>query len=160
MFPQIKEFNKDIIKYHINKDAIDVDVNLPQNAYIKNTVCWVMRWEDENINKSCDGINGIQSMIENSGIYCTEEIFQNFRRQIEKLRKREEKCDIKISDYIENNYREKQLFYDPNHPTNKVIYEKGRQIMSVLDLNIVKNKLVDDEMDQGRYLYMDVFEKR
>lgn len=149
LFPQIKEFDKAVFNYHINKNAIDINNNPLRRSQVESAVCWVMRWEDENINKNCGGINDIQNMIENAEIYCKEEIIRNFQKQIEKLRKRENVCDIKISDYIEKNYKTKLLFYDPNHPSNEVIYEKGRQIMEILELNRKKGKMYDDEMDQG-----------
>lgn len=106
--------------------------------HIRDAVCWVTRWEDENINKSCENINDIRDMIEKTEVYCENEIIQNSRSQMDKLRRRENKCDIRISDYIEKNYKDKQLFYDPNHPVNELIYEKGRRIMKILNLDRIE----------------------
>ncbi len=77
-------------------------------------------------------------------------IVASFEAFITKVRKREEDWDIKVSDFILENYRSHQLFYDPNHPTNyflnyiavelvkillgkEIIYEKQLIINSCLD---------------------------
>lgn len=59
LFPHVREFNRDVFKYHINEGAINIENNSSQITYAKRMVCWVARWEDENINKSCGGINKI-----------------------------------------------------------------------------------------------------
>lgn len=41
--------------------------------------------------------------------------------RIQQLKEREDACDIKIMDYIEKYYLEKQLFYSRNHPINDVL---------------------------------------
>lgn len=49
------------------------------------------------------------------------EIKQNFRMYIEKMRMREQEWDIKIVDYILENYKKQKLFYDMGHPVNDVL---------------------------------------
>jgi hypothetical protein len=43
---------------------------------------------------------------------------------------RESECDIKISDFILENYKEKQLFYDPSHPTETLLCEMGKRVLT------------------------------
>lgn len=78
LFPQIREFDQNIFEYHINKDAINICDGLFEYVHIRDAVCWVTRWEDENINKSCENINDIRDMIEKTEVYCENEIIQNF----------------------------------------------------------------------------------
>lgn len=109
---------------------------------------------DENIiklNRNKNDIQEIINSIENEDVYDAEMIQKNFRKQIEKLYMRERKCDIVISDYILENYQTKQLFYEPYHPTNDLICEKGRRIIKLLKLEIdesvpVRNAIDDREM--------------
>ena len=51
---------------------------------------------------------------------------------MEKIEEREEKCDVRISDYILAHYKEQQMYYDPYHPTREVLHEIGRRIVSKL----------------------------
>lgn len=59
-----------------------------------------------------------------------------FEEEMQKLIEREKYCDISISDYIADNFQSKQLFYEPNHPTNELIMEKGRRILKLLNIEI------------------------
>lgn len=76
----------------------------------------------------------IADAINNTDMYKKEDIIKNFEHEMKKLKEREKNCDIKISDYIEENYRWKQLFYDPNHPTNDVIKEKAIRVLDILNI--------------------------
>lgn len=49
------------------------------------------------------------------------EIEDNFRMYINKMRTREQEWDIKIVDYILENYRKRKLFYDMGHPVNEIL---------------------------------------
>lgn len=82
------------------------------------------------------GIDDIVDMIQNKDVYSSEMILENFENEIHKLQERERECDIKISDYILDNYQKQQTFYDHNHPAKDVIMEKGRRILKVLGIEI------------------------
>ncbi|MCD8000738.1 MAG: hypothetical protein LUH21_26330 [Clostridiales bacterium] len=64
---------------------------------------------------------------------------------------REIDWDIKISRFIKTNYNKIQLFYDPNHPTNELIYYITSNLFSILSL---------DEVDLKRFniLKLDSYE--
>lgn len=51
---------------------------------------------------------------------------------IAKVRKREEDWDVKVVEYIENESRNKQLFYDPNHPCNNFLMYVSKEIIKIL----------------------------
>lgn len=50
------------------------------------------------------------------------------------LQDREKEVAVGISDYIEQRYKEKQLFYSPNHPINAVLIEYARRIIRFMGL--------------------------
>ncbi len=66
--------------------------------------------------------------------YKKERLEKDFNEHIAKMKEREAECDIVISDYIEANYQEQQLFYDPYHPVEVVVVEKGRRILNKLGI--------------------------
>jgi hypothetical protein len=53
--------------------------------------------------------------------------------RMEQLKERETYCDVKMMDYIENNYCREQLFYSRNHPINKVIKEESVRILQYIN---------------------------
>ena len=144
----LKIDNNAVLK-HMNDEAI-----LNREIKAKEwSVTWISGWRDrniENIYESGGGVNEIIDMIENGTMYSSQSVLKNFKDQIKKLQKREENCDIKISDYILANYTQRQLFYDPNHPTSDVIMEKGRRILRLLgmeinetNITIKRSKIID-----------------
>lgn len=56
-----------------------------------------------------------------------------------KYKKREQKCDIKIVEFIEERYKDKLMFYDIAHPVNEVFYEIAYRICEFLDVDISDN---------------------
>jgi len=90
-------------------------------------------------------------------IYNDNELLNNYNTTIEELKAREQKIfdnnfgvDIKISDYIENNYKTLYLFHTYNHPTNILLFELVRRILNKLGLpeigigNDIFNELLGD----------------
>jgi len=53
-------------------------------------------------------------------------------KSIEKLKEREQKCTIKISDFIESN-RDKPLFFTHNHPTMIITFELCNRILDQIN---------------------------
>ena len=98
---------------------------------------WMIGWHDDFIEKGLtagkDASNIAIEILENN-VFKNNEIRDNFNKRIDKLKEREKKCNIKISDFILDNYREKLLFYDPWHPTNYIIEEKCRRILDLLGI--------------------------
>ena len=56
--------------------------------------------------------------LEDPDLFSEEEIMRNTYNSFYELEKREETCDVIISDFIRENYQSKYLFYTPTHPTN------------------------------------------
>lgn len=75
----------------------------------------------------------VKSILEND-LYRKDDILDNFKKQMMKIQEREKNCSIKIADYIWENYQNIQLFYEPTHPTNALIIEKGKRILKILGI--------------------------
>ena len=63
------------------------------------------------------------------------------QRSIEILKSKEEKCTIKISDYIEKN-RNVPLFFTHNHPTMFVILELINRIFKHLEIGLIETDII------------------
>jgi len=58
-----------------------------------------------------------------------------FNISIEILKKKEELCDVKVSEFIEKNIRKYKLFLTQNHPTTCVFVHCVNQILAILGHN-------------------------
>lgn len=138
-FPQVEKGaleNYEGFLKHFAEDALGYRENhSEQKNAVKN-----IGFLDVNLNTIWNGlpVEVIKNKIENEIIYNKEDIISRFEREIEKLKNREEKCDIVISDYILEHYQQRQLFYDPCHPIEEVICEKGRRILDFLGIEIIE----------------------
>lgn len=63
-----------------------------------------------------------------------EEIIENFTNVIAKFREREKNWDIKIIDYIMENYKTRKVFYDAKHPTNLVMYQIAIKLLDYIGI--------------------------
>lgn len=88
---------------------------------------------------------GIEEIIDTLKGRCIseQEILCNFENEIEKIRIREQNWDIKMSQFILNNYKEKKLFYDHEHPTNIILEEIALQVLKILGICDVKVECTD-----------------
>ena len=85
--------------------------------------------------------------------YCNREdalnrdvIISNFKSNLTKLKKREDKWDIKLYDFIIDNYKFHKLFYDPGHPTNVIMKYIAERVLDILDCEF-DNINCDMQMD-------------
>lgn len=76
-----------------------------------------------------------------------DRIVDNFNNYIEKIRAREEKCDVKISHFILMHYHKNKIFYNVGHPTNFVMEEMWRQICELVGIEAELCSPVNDMMD-------------
>lgn len=61
-----------------------------------------------------------------------EEVQQECKYSLQELKEREQFVDIKISDYIEEHYQKRQLFYSVNHPDIYLLYEYANRILEFM----------------------------
>lgn len=122
---------------HLEQDAIDsATYGNIKSQRVRVTVESIGKrgsYIDESYQKGYS-VENIKKNILTDKVWDAEEIRENFFRQMMKLKEREKKCDIIISDYIEKFYQQMQLFYEPSHPTETVIAEKGRRILALLQI--------------------------
>ncbi len=94
---------------------------------------------DENIERMYLEGKSRQEIIDklcDDSLYDEDRIKDMFIKGINKILDRERECTIQISKWILDNYQEKQLFYEPYHPTNVLLEEMAKQCMHQLNLEI------------------------
>ena len=72
---------------------------------------------------------------------------------LNEFKKREEICDVKMSDFIEDNYKYKQLFYSPNHPFQFVLFELVRRILKFIGIRSESFYHLNDMLDENCFDY-------
>jgi len=90
-------------------------------------------------------VEEIQNYIKHRLVFSKEEVVENFNYIIEKFKLREKNCDVKITDFILENYKNYQMFYDLYHASAKVISEMTRRIL--IELGIENTKLSEQEFE-------------
>ena len=63
------------------------------------------------------------------------DILDNYNQMMEKIFKRDAYCDIGVADFIKDNFRELQMFYDLGHPTSIVLMKIAEKILERLDIS-------------------------
>ena len=74
------------------------------------------------------------SYIQKDNIYTPELIETNVTDSLGLLIEREKSIDVKISDFIIENWQKQRLFFDPNHCANFLILYEANQILHLLGL--------------------------
>ena len=59
---------------------------------------------------------------------------ERFNNTIDIFKKKETLCNIKVVDFIINNYRKKNLFLTKNHPTSYIFEHMLKQILNILNI--------------------------
>lgn len=98
----------------------------------------------------------ILEKIEKIDFFSEQEMKEAIQKSLAKIKDKEQECDVKISDYIIDNYDKKQLFYSPNHPIEEVLLEYLNRILtrlgyaqwkiSITDFNIYSETLKGQDM--------------
>jgi hypothetical protein len=60
-----------------------------------------------------------------------------FESSIQKLKEKENKCDIHISDFIINNISKQKLFFTQNHPTPFLFNYVSKKILDIIKINYI-----------------------
>ena len=87
----------------------------------------VVTWLDNGVKKET-----IIKYIADGGVYYKDEIISMWEMFKLKLDRREQAWDIKISDYILDNYKKERLFCDINHITSKMAKEIAIRILTYM----------------------------
>lgn len=131
-FPQ---FNEESYKYgDILREHERTSVSNPVYNYSIKGILGHRDYMIESMFDENKSTREIKNRIECDDIYSKEELEENYKSEISRLKKREAGCDIIISDFIEAEYRRKKLFYDPFHPTEDLLIEKAKRILECLNI--------------------------
>jgi hypothetical protein len=106
---------------------------------------YVDMYIDEQLSKGI-AVNDIGDQIKNGTPFSEDEVIRNFNDVIKKYSDREKYCNIKIVDYILDNYITHKLFWDYGHPTNYVINEMVVRLLHEMNLED-KVLCTEDEMN-------------
>lgn len=82
-----------------------------------------------------DPVNAVQKAVDaatDKSQYTQEFVLANAMASINELKRREEECDVTVSDYIEQNWRNDILFYSMNHPKRKVLSHIASNVLGLL----------------------------
>lgn len=85
----------------------------------------------------------IINIVSKKNFISKNDIDKKVKESFLKLQEHEMNVDIKISDYIENNYRKKQLFYSPNHPVEDLLLEYCNRILTYMGFSQIKYQQSD-----------------
>ncbi len=86
-------------------------------------------------------VAGMKKYITSLDVYPEEKVRSLFESCMTKLKEREQNWDIKISDYILENYQTEKLFYDDNHASESVMQEIGRRLCENLGIKDISGKV-------------------
>ncbi len=98
----------------------------------------ILGWQDRNIERMYmlgKDASEILKCMEDDDLYEAVDIKKRFDDSVQKLKKREMLCDVGISDYILRHFQTIQLFYDPRHPSNALLREMARRILTYLGID-------------------------
>lgn len=106
-------------------------------------------WGDKNIDKMLKGgktANEIVDTILSETFYSRDYIESFFSNSLMVLEEDEKKCDIKIADYIKENFRKEILYYSWTHPIIPVLIEIAKRICNVIEITDINfDKYCEDE---------------
>lgn len=93
-------------------------------------------------------INEIIKAYRDPNIFNKNQLWEQYNKFMEKLRLREKQWDIKVSEFIDSNKSEHQLFYDPNHPTNFFLAYITRKLLEILGISYINVDLESNEISR------------
>jgi hypothetical protein len=74
----------------------------------------------------------IVKKVREDNFYSSEFVSQNIEQTLAELGRREKETDIKIADFVQQNYQKQYLFYIPPHPANLIGFYVVNQILEKL----------------------------
>ncbi len=121
----------------------------------KNPFHGPFEYGDENINRMIDDgkdIDEIITCLTKDDFYSKTDVEQHMKTMFRMLEYEENECDIKIGNYIRNNYKEKMLYRDMAHMHTCLACELVREILEYLRMDTSEldemERLVNNETIQ------------
>ncbi len=133
-------YPKNIFQY------LNSDCKLVKISYYRFAGFWL---KPKYIPDRIDDINDINDIDNINDDINDDIIINNFTTSINKLKKLDNECDIKMFDFFQENYKNIKLFHDCFHPTNLFIIEMCKQITKIMKITFNENISVS-EIDHNR----------
>lgn len=106
-----------------------------------------MFWRDKLIDEAYAHCSTVAEIMEYMDKYCDDnylkiekQINQLFEKFWEKLKSREQGWDMKVSDYIKENYLSEKIFIDVDHPSGAIMELICKQLGNLLGINDIEDK--------------------
>lgn len=94
---------------------------------------------DVNINRMIREGKTADEIVEeltSENFYSEEQVQMHIDMVLRVLEYAEEGCDIRISQYVRENYRKKMLYRDMGHTSHSIVWEEIRQILDILQIKM------------------------
>lgn len=132
----------------------------PYNIFLKEYNNVPFPYGDINIINMQDKYSAkeIADKLSSDDFYSKEFCIKNAEESLQELQSREEICDVKISDYIAENYKKEMLFFTKNHPSNKVLKELVIRVFALCgeDVSDIDEKLAWENNGREIFIYPSV----
>ncbi|MEO0926654.1 MAG: WcbI family polysaccharide biosynthesis putative acetyltransferase [Cyanobacteria bacterium J06643_13] len=83
----------------------------------------------------------ISDLLHNRNFYTQEYLLAKVEESLAELARRESELDVRVSDFIRDNYQSHQLFYSQNHPTDILGMFVVNQILELLGFSPIQDPL-------------------
>lgn len=105
-------------------------------------------YPDANINNYLSqgvSVNEIKRRLNTIDFYSKDFLDAYCEEQLADFQKREADCDVKMYDFIKDNYSKRRCFHSFNHPCRFVVQELSRRVLTYLNMNL--DMLEEDSLD-------------
>ncbi len=132
-----------------------------KTAYYEDSPFYVTQWNhpirawqrrDSNLEKMISigmSTEEILNKICDCNFYSVSEIEKNFEYTIKKIIILEKAADIKISDFVKKNYRNKLLYMDRGHVSKDMLYEYAKRILNFLNFSdLIAEKVYSTTLEE------------
>lgn len=118
---------------HVIKIALlrAAELDFIVNSHNQDAIIRKLYKEGKSEEEICD-------IILNGEIWNKEEIQQKFMASMDLIKEEDEECNIKIYNYIVDNYRNKLVFIDAGHVSNDIYKEYIMQILNIIGIKYEK----------------------
>ena len=90
----------------------------------------------------------ILNEVTSQSFYNRGELIASIQKELDDFKLREATIDIKMGDYVADNYNKYLLFATSNHPTRLVLMELSRRILAALDFKDCEILCSQDEIQE------------
>lgn len=120
--------------------------------YIKIKGHGPFEYGDSNINRMMREGKNVEEIIQeltSDNFYSEEQVQTHIDSALRILEYTEEDCDVKVSKYIRENYKDRMLYWDMAHPDHQIIWEIILQLLDILRIDVseeLRRSLRDNEV--------------